>query len=277
MVEPIKELRKICRKPNIYEEELYTKLVTRKISIYFTKLFLMLGMSGNQVTILYIIISMIGIFFLFFGRLDYLLIGALILNFGFIIDTSDGEVARYRKKSSVTGLQIDELSHQLLPKLMYFGVAFGIFLQTNQISVLIFGFLAALFSTSIVNSALYWAVIKTRFRKIEQKSTKKEKKIDKDNKIMKLGEIKGKFSILYDISKNIKFLWICPYDKLILFFLIIIEITNKYYLQIIPVYSVLYWYIIIYGVLFTIIQSLSFVISVKSRNADKIYNYVFNK
>ena len=55
MVESIKELKKICDKGE--REHWYLRLIMRPISMYFTKLFLKLHVSANQVTFLPSVIS----------------------------------------------------------------------------------------------------------------------------------------------------------------------------------------------------------------------------
>lgn len=92
MVESVKELKKICAKPqrpnNVY-------IV---ISTYFTKIFLILNVNANQVSIIGFLLGAIAsIFFISSNPLFYV-IGGIFLFLVMVFDYCDGEIARYNKK-----------------------------------------------------------------------------------------------------------------------------------------------------------------------------------
>ncbi|MAG08681.1 hypothetical protein CMO89_04355 [Candidatus Woesearchaeota archaeon] len=283
MTEPISVLKEKCRIRGWEEQKhpLYQKYFIRKISIYITKLFLYTSITANQVTVFHILITLLGAVLLFFGTLEYMLIGILLMNFGFILDTVDGEIARYRKQTSILGVHIDEISHQFLPKFMYFGIAFSVFLNTAKISALIFGFLAVVFSASVVFMALTWTIVNKRLEAIKSMEDSKEginirQNTKKENKLSKIGEATGKFGFLYKISEKMNFLWVCPYDKLIILLLIILEYINKS-VMLVPRWSFLYWFLVVYGSFFTLNQLASFIIHAKSNTAQKYYERLFGR
>ena len=74
-IESIKELRKICQKPVIKSNTFYPRMVSRKVSIYITKLFLYTNISANNVTLLMILIGIIASIFLGVGEYFYSLLG----------------------------------------------------------------------------------------------------------------------------------------------------------------------------------------------------------
>lgn len=276
MVESIKKLREICKRPEkLYEaDSLYIKLL-RNISIYFTKFFLTLNVKANQVTMLMIITGLIGVFFLALHKLLFILIGTLIINFSFLLDCVDGEIARYRKEHDMVGSHLDQIYHHLMPRFMYFGIALSVFFATNKIIVIIFGFLAAIFSTSIIFNTLAWELVRVAL--VEKKHNVKLGKKDKKsaNKI-EMGEIVGKARPLNDFLRKFKAVWSSPYDQLILLFLVILEIVN-YKMGLIQPYSILYWYIIFYGILFSLIQIISFVVNIKSKTIEVYKKNLFGK
>jgi len=137
----LKNLKKIVQKE--IEPEPYAKYVVRPISILFTWVFVRTPISANQVTIFQEILGVIGAILFGFGRF---VLGALFLQLGYILDCSDGEVARWKNQQSESGKFLDLIGHMIVIPFYYFGLGLGIFLETGQILTLIAGFLAALFT-----------------------------------------------------------------------------------------------------------------------------------
>ena len=130
MVESIGELRKICYDSPYAYRVWYNKYVS-KLSIYVTWLLLHTKIEANHVTIIEYFLIFISSAFLFFGKLNYILIGIMIIQFSNLLDCVDGEIARYRKKSSLTGVSLENIYHELVSYFMFFPLAFGVFLQTG--------------------------------------------------------------------------------------------------------------------------------------------------
>jgi hypothetical protein len=137
----LKNLKKTVQKE--VEPEPYAKFVVRPISILFTWLFVRTPISANQVTILQEILGVIGAILFGFGRF---VLGSLFLQLGYILDCSDGEVARWKNQQSESGKFLDLIGHMIVIPFYYFGLGLGIFLETGQVLTLIAGFLAALFT-----------------------------------------------------------------------------------------------------------------------------------
>ena len=143
MVEPIRELRAICQSKN-EEERGYLKIVARRVSIYITKLLLYTPITGNQATLLYILSGLIAGIFFIPGNTWCTIVGAFLLQLWFVMDCVDGEVARYRKTSSLTGVYLDVLSHHIVHPYIFACVSFGIYNSLHDMKALIFGFLVVL-------------------------------------------------------------------------------------------------------------------------------------
>lgn len=122
---PIDELRRICQEPTKYNWHWYAKL-GRKASIYFTKLFLKLGISANQVTLINIVVGVIAALLFSIGNYWYSISGAILLHLWLILDMADGEVARYNNKTSILGEKLDDTGSDLVSSLLYFSIGFGI-------------------------------------------------------------------------------------------------------------------------------------------------------
>ncbi len=155
MVESIKELRIICQKSR--ENEFYYKgwverNVYRRVSIYFTKLFLKIGISANQTTIIsFLMLVVAGVFFVL-GEPWHWIIGALLIYLFDILDRVDGEIARYNKSASTKGGYLDGIAYFLGWPLVLVCMSFGLYSSLQHISVFILGFLA------VVSFLLFYAL-----------------------------------------------------------------------------------------------------------------------
>ena len=168
-MESIKELREIAAKSKTSHYAPRHDVVVRRISIYFTWLILHTPLSANQVTVLQIIVGVIGSFLLIPASYTWNLLGILLLQFGYILDCCDGEVARYRKQSSVGGVFLDLIGHEIVIPFMYFGLALGEFLRTGRFELLPLGFAVAFFSLRFDISAMF-QVVNTLFLKADNPS-----------------------------------------------------------------------------------------------------------
>jgi len=148
MVEPIGELRKICQNSRKYAKK-YRMNPWRKVSIYFTKALLYTNITANQVTILCALIGVLGGILLAFGNW-YSIAGALLLHLHVIFDFVDGEVARYRKSESLTGIYLDLLCHHIVNPIVFVGISFNVYNVFHDPNVFIFGFSAILSRKLIV-------------------------------------------------------------------------------------------------------------------------------
>jgi len=170
LVEPVKKLRKICQS-SAKGDCLYDRIFIRKVSIYFTKLFLYTPITGNQVTLLMILVGAVASVFFVFGNHYMSIIGALILQLWYVLDHVDGEVARYRGKSRI-GVYLDLLNHSIVHPLIFVFMAFGVYSAVNNIWILILGFSSAIsvlwFDLAILNKYAVFVM--------ERMPHKKEKK-----------------------------------------------------------------------------------------------------
>lgn len=145
--ETIKDLRTICQKPVIHSagESWYGIYFSRYISIYLTYLIVRFtNLSANFVTFSFIVIGAIGDGLLFFGKSSYALIGVVLLHFWLILDAVDGEVARYRKKSSIFGIYLDSLGHYIVNPGILMGLGIYNYVQYSNKFLLYLSFFSFL-------------------------------------------------------------------------------------------------------------------------------------
>ena len=80
-------------------------------SPYFTWLFVRLGWTPNYVTSLMIIFGILGATFFVIPSLSFKIVGVLFIYLWYIMDISDGEVARATKTFSKFGQEFDYTAH----------------------------------------------------------------------------------------------------------------------------------------------------------------------
>jgi len=275
MVESISELRKVCYEGHKVNRPWYMKYVAMKISIYITWVFLHTPITSNQVTIIEMFLVIIGSVLMAFGNLWYILIGILLIHLTIFLDCVDGELARCRKKWSLVGMHLEDIYHQLLSYLMFFPLAFGIFLNTGWKSILIFGFLCSVFSKSFIIPNMFSAIVKNRLHgNTPMGYLKKQKTKDGIEKINLQGSELGKrLSSIYNKFSNI---WAAPFNIVHLTIISIVEVINLSY-QFFPSYIIFYWYLVIYGIAVVLIQIVSFIVHYKGKAAEHYYLALFNK
>ena len=140
----IKNLKKVIGRPN--EIDPYAKYFIRPISIWVTWIFVRTPLTANHVTIIQEIFGVIGAVLFACGRF---VLGSVFLQIGFIMDNSDGEVARWKNQQSERGKFLDLIEHMIVIPFYFFGLGLGLYLQHGYLVTLIMGFLAGLFSLKL--------------------------------------------------------------------------------------------------------------------------------
>ena len=92
----------------------YARLI-RRLSIRVTWLLLHTRVTANQVTVIGVLIGLGGAVLLGWNNVWSLLAAVVALQLSFVIDFSDGEVARYRGTASAGGAYLDWIGHYYIP------------------------------------------------------------------------------------------------------------------------------------------------------------------
>lgn len=135
MVESINELRKKCQKEpreRIWLHDWYSVCFGWRVSIYFTKIFTMMKVSANQVTLLHLFAGFLAALFFIFGNYCYSIIGVLLMHLSLILDHVDGELARYWKKKSQKGKYLDFVAYDLPTSITFFTISLGAYYNSNR-------------------------------------------------------------------------------------------------------------------------------------------------
>ncbi len=138
------ELRALCDKPRRPHWYIGTERnINMWVSAYLTKPLLLLGCSAHQVTVLSLVVGWAAIACWGIGTPASSLAGALGLHLFYLLDFSDGAIARFRKTTSIHGAFGDHLVHYLVQPPVFFAVGLGWFARTGQIAGLGVGLIAA--------------------------------------------------------------------------------------------------------------------------------------
>jgi phosphatidylglycerophosphate synthase len=85
----------------------------RRVSPYFSWIFIRIGFSANQLTYLMILCGVLAGAAVTRTGLGWAILAALLVQAYLLLDCSDGEVARFRQRTSVTGVYLDRIGHYL--------------------------------------------------------------------------------------------------------------------------------------------------------------------
>ncbi|MBY8989916.1 MAG: CDP-alcohol phosphatidyltransferase family protein [Candidatus Lokiarchaeota archaeon] len=158
------------------------------ISKYITWILVKTRISANFITISGSIIGLLGLIFIGIGNNLFIIIGFILLYVYYISDEVDGEVARYKKKTSLRGIYYDEIGHLFFQSWFFFTFGFSIFKINSEFLYIFFGIIATFFLIGIrrVRKIATVASAKSSINKnIEVEGELKEQKASKKS-LMKL-------------------------------------------------------------------------------------------
>jgi phosphatidylglycerophosphate synthase len=204
-MENVKELNIICQKPDYKTKGNWmARNITRDMAVPLTWLFLHTSITANQITLLSLIVGLsASVAFVFFSKAS-ILIGALLLQIWYLLDHVDGQVARYRKQQSLTGIYFDFVSHYVIHCAIFLGIGFGLYNNTGRALYLILGIFAGL--GVIFLNLIYDVLYKVYFKRIEGIEriylAKKCELIDSTSGLKsKMNLLKMGFSLLHKICE----------------------------------------------------------------------------
>lgn len=135
MVESLSELRKLVNKGE--KESFFAQYFLREVALLFTKFFLYFNwITPTHVTLMSMLSGMIAVVLFAFGRYHYDIMGALFLYMWIFLDYSDGQIARYKKKYTVEGHNLDRLNDNFIDILCFTAITFGTYVKTQDLLLL---------------------------------------------------------------------------------------------------------------------------------------------
>ena len=95
-------------------EHWLARLLLRKISLPITRELIRTPVSANQLTGLMIVVGLLAAVAAGLPGLAWAIVGFVAVQVYFLLDLCDGEVARWRRTTSVTGVYLDRVGHYLV-------------------------------------------------------------------------------------------------------------------------------------------------------------------
>ena len=154
----LRELNKIVQKPD-YKKigNWMARYIVREAALPLTWLFLHTPISANGVTFISLLVGLGGCF-VFIGADKWSYVGgAFLLQLWYLLDHVDGQIARFYKKESITGVFFDYITHHLIHIGVFIGISWGIFLKSSNFLYIVLGALCAggVFLLNILYDSLY--------------------------------------------------------------------------------------------------------------------------
>ena len=117
--------------------------LNRKLSPWFSRRFVRMPVTPNQVTFMACAIGLLAAFCLAHGSWISGVLGALLLQWSTVIDCCDGEVARLKFLESTSGYYLDITCDNIVHVGVFFGIAWSGYQLMGQPHVLFLGGMAA--------------------------------------------------------------------------------------------------------------------------------------
>ncbi|MEK6953186.1 MAG: CDP-alcohol phosphatidyltransferase family protein [Nanoarchaeota archaeon] len=134
----VKELRETTLHADEDQAYLSFKII-RWFGLYIAKVLIPFPITPTQVTLIGLFVGLIGIPLLWFGNYWYSLIGIMAYHFHWIIDATDGVIARHKKQGSISGGFMDSIAHRIIQPLLLVSFGIGGYFRYDGI-VDVFGF-----------------------------------------------------------------------------------------------------------------------------------------
>ena len=138
------------------------------IALPITKLFITLRMTPNMITHLYFILCLLGAWILRTGRYWDMIIGISIFTWAYLIDISDGQVARYTKKQSYKGQYLDYVYHWIANTILLFSLWVALS-PSESYNILVTLTIILYLLNKIININCFWPGDEKTYEKLNKK------------------------------------------------------------------------------------------------------------
>lgn len=148
------------------------------------------NITPNFITTLQIIIGLVACFLISkFPQQNILIVGVIFLHLAYLLDCSDGEIARAKKMSSLEGLFLDKLAHAITMPSIFMAISIyysRIFIE-HQFFILLISFLSSLCTFNPVNrlvtSIVQQLITEKKYSQYDMERYKKNGGLEDENGI----------------------------------------------------------------------------------------------
>ena len=118
-------------------------------SRYITWILVKTRITANFITITGLLIGLVGLLLIGIGNDILIIIGFILLYIYYVSDEVDGEVARYKKQTSLRGIYYDEIGHLFFQGWFFFSFGYSIYRINSEFLYIILAFVATFFLIGI--------------------------------------------------------------------------------------------------------------------------------
>ena len=145
--EQIREARRIAQ-PTDYNGG-PTDIPYRAISIFPSFFLARLGVTGNQITLFWVLLGLAGVLALGWPTYGVRVAGAILLEVSYLLDFVDGEVARLQNRTSKRGFLLDLVGHGVIKTSLFLAIGYQVFVTTQDPRNLLLAFSACVSLSSL--------------------------------------------------------------------------------------------------------------------------------
>jgi len=134
MVPTLQEMEGLCQKPQWREVGSWlARRIARPLALYLTWLIVHWPVSAHSVTAMALVVAGIGSVLLGIGNSHCFVVGCIMLELWYVLDHVDGQVARFRRRVSVTGIYLDYMMHHAVHVGLAFALGFGLARHSGEL------------------------------------------------------------------------------------------------------------------------------------------------
>ncbi len=119
------------------------------LSRYITWILVKTPITANSITITGTLIGLIGLLLIAITNKIFIILGFILIYIYYLSDEVDGEVARYKKQTSLQGIYYDEIGHLFFQGWFFFSFGYSIFRINSEFLYIFFGIIATFFLIGI--------------------------------------------------------------------------------------------------------------------------------
>ena len=166
----LEELRTVCQDKE-KDKNFYIAPISRRLSIRITALLIKTKITANQLSLVCILLGILAGFLLSLGVYIYPFVSGLLLALFVLIDTVDGEVARYWRKVNQQeedrrGRFLELAEHIVVMPIIFISLSYAVFNRFGDVRAFALGFSSVMFFMLYHIVAFYAAYV----RKLDQPS-----------------------------------------------------------------------------------------------------------
>ncbi|SQH76439.1 conserved membrane protein of unknown function, containing conserved domain of CDP-alcohol phosphatidyltransferase family [Shewanella benthica] len=124
------------------DDEWWSSFVTSPLAIVLNYMVVdFKWLTPNKITLISFITAIIATVFIVLGGYQNFIIAAVLIHLSHVFDCMDGQMARYRKTTSVVGCYYDKLTDEIQVALWFGAVGYAAYVQSQQVLPLVLAFI----------------------------------------------------------------------------------------------------------------------------------------